>query len=168
MPRSSNPATPELAIEPTAELEAAFRTHGRWLLDFLRKRFGYEAAEDLAQEAYVRIARTRPGLRSPKAVLAITALNAARDQARRRAVRPRLTSVEQALEQASCLPDQAEALMLKEVVLCLPHNLRAVFLLSRFAGLTYEEIAQQRGVSVKTVEGHMTKALAICAARLRD
>lgn len=150
-----------------AALDSAYRQYGGWLLDFLRRRFGREAAEDLAQETYVRLARSHPDPRSPKALLAVTALNAARDQARRRAARPTLV-------QAENLPDpgapagQMEGVLLKQVVMSLPRNLRAVFLLSRFGGMTNDEIAQHCGVSVKTVEARITRALKICALRLRD
>jgi RNA polymerase sigma factor (sigma-70 family) len=163
---ASPPSSP--AREPASDLETAYRTHGRWLLDFLNRRFGQQAAEDLAQETYARIARAGGGLRSPKAVLAITALNAARDQSRRRAVRPRLVGGDITSEAGVTPSDQVEAVLLKEVVFSLPHNLRVVFLLSRFGGLTYEEIAQQCGIAVKTVEGRINRARAICAARLRD
>ena len=114
----------------------------------------------------MRLARASSDIDSPKAYLATTALNAARDLARRRAVRPRLVQ-EDDLPEPGIAPSQTEALLLKQVVLGLPRNLKAVFLLSRFGGLTYEEIAQECGVSVQTVQIRMTKALALCAARLR-
>jgi hypothetical protein len=123
------------------------------LVDFLRRRFGLESAEDLAQQTYVHLARSGAGSRSPRALLAITALNAARDQARRRKARPRLVQDEAAIARGSYPPDQAETLLLKPVVLSLPHNLRAAFLLSRFAGLTYDLLVDtdNYGFTLETV-----------------
>lgn len=155
------------AHPPAPQAERLYRAHGHWLIAFLRRRFGRQEAEDLAQEAYVRLSAQDKAVLNPRAFLAKVALNAARDQARRRAVRPTL------------LPDhpghppttpagQAEAVLLKQAILSLPPRLRTVFLLSRFGGLTYEEIAQRCGVSVKTVEARMTQALAMCADLLRD
>jgi len=152
--------------EQTRALDGLYRAHGGWLVDFLRRRFGSELAEDLAQETYLRLARTPTEPHSPKAFLVTTALNAARDQARRRSVRPQLVQ-DHGLPEPGTPADQAESVLLQQVVFGLPRNLKTVFLLSRFGGLTYEEIAQQCGVSVKTVEARMTRALKICAARLR-
>ncbi|WP_430971835.1 RNA polymerase sigma-70 factor [Sunxiuqinia rutila] len=48
---------------------------------------------------------------------------------------------------------------LNKAVLQLPEKCREVFELSRFEGLKNREIAEQLGISVKAVEGHITKAL---------
>lgn len=48
---------------------------------------------------------------------------------------------------------------LQAALLQLPDQCRAIFQLSRFGGLKYREIAEQSGVSVKTVEAQVSKAL---------
>ncbi|HFC00705.1 MAG TPA: RNA polymerase sigma-70 factor, partial [Phaeodactylibacter sp.] len=44
---------------------------------------------------------------------------------------------------------------------------RAVFQLSRFDGLTYQQIATQLGISIKTVENQMGKALRVLRERMK-
>jgi RNA polymerase sigma-70 factor (ECF subfamily) len=61
-------------------------------------------------------------------------------------------------------PAQEQTLALKQAILGLPPKLQEVFLLSRFGGLSYDQIAVRCGLSVKTVEARMSKALALCAA----
>lgn len=50
----------------------------------------------------------------------------------------------------------------------LPPQCRTVFQLSRQEGLTYPDIAKEMGISVKTVENQMGKALRIMRDRLKD
>lgn len=50
----------------------------------------------------------------------------------------------------------------------LPDQCRQVFELSRFEELKYREIADQMGLSIKTVENHMGKALRILRERLAE
>ncbi|MEC3881112.1 RNA polymerase sigma-70 factor [Parapedobacter sp. 10938] len=50
----------------------------------------------------------------------------------------------------------------------LPEKCRTVFQLSRFEELRYHEIAERLGISVKTVEAHMGKALKLLRLRLAD
>jgi RNA polymerase sigma-70 factor, ECF subfamily len=50
----------------------------------------------------------------------------------------------------------------------LPERTREVFLLNRDGGLSYREVAMRLGVTVKTVEFHMGRALASLRERLAD
>jgi RNA polymerase sigma-70 factor (ECF subfamily) len=153
--------------EEPFRFDELYRSHGHWLIRFLRRRFGREQADDLAQEVYLRLLSAKGDVRHPRAFLARVALNAARDQIRRRAVRPVLVSADAAAPPA-VLASQPEAILLKQAVLALPPKLQEVFVLSRFAGLTYEDIALRCGLSVKTIEGRMTKAFALLASVLSD
>jgi RNA polymerase sigma-70 factor (ECF subfamily) len=164
---SNKPIAEVREDEEPFRFDELYRSHGHWLMRFLRRRFGRDQAEDLAQEVYLRLLSAKGDLRHPRGFLARVALNAARDQVRRRAVRPVLVSADAAAP-ASVLASQPEAILLKQAVLALPPKLEEVFVLSRFAGLTYEEIAVRCGLSVKTVEGRMTKALALLASVLAD
>jgi RNA polymerase sigma-70 factor (ECF subfamily) len=55
-----------------------------------------------------------------------------------------------------------------EAINVLPEQCRMVFKLSRFEDLKYSEIADQLGISVKTVENHMGKALRILREELKE
>lgn len=151
-----------------AAVAQLYRTHGGWVVAFLARRFGRDIAEDLAQETFLRLTRHPLDWRSPKSLLARIALNVAQDHLRRENAqkRPRLVAADEGAG-AFTLPDQHETLLHREVVAKLPRNLRDVYVLSRFGGLTYAEIATHLGISVKAVEKRMTKAIRLCMARYR-
>lgn len=50
----------------------------------------------------------------------------------------------------------------------LPEKCREVFLMSKHYGLTNEEIADELGVSIKTVKNHMTKAFSRLREKMSD
>lgn len=164
--RSSNPS---LVLPEGSDPEALFRTHGPWLLRSLRRRFGREVADDLLQETYLRILRQKGPVevQRPRAFLLQIARNLFITDYRRERLR-----VAYEEPQASVQPDRAQAcqvesLVLQEIILGMPVKLRDVFILSRFGGLNQQEIADQLGITRKTVEWRMTRALAYCAAQLR-
>lgn len=153
-------------------LQSRFRQQATWLQRLTRRLTG-QRDEDLAQDTWVRklAAERETEDRHPRALLATIARHLVIDGARRVRARggPGLAFddlPENALPWTA--PDQETTLLLKQVVLGLPELYRDVFILNRFMGLTYSEIALRQGVSVKTIEYRMSRALALCAAALRD
>ena len=65
------------------------------------------------------------------------------------------------------LVEEEIAVALREAVAELPQRCREVFELSRTGGLKYSEIATTLGISVKTVEAQMGKALRVLREELR-
>ena len=57
--------------------------------------------------------------------------------------------------------------LIDQAIDSLPERCRIVFALSRFEELSYQEIADQLGISIKTVENQISKALKILRKRLK-
>jgi RNA polymerase sigma-70 factor (ECF subfamily) len=75
----------------------------------------------------------------------------------------------EALERSDDAIARHEAISaIRSAVSELPERTREVFLLNRDAGLSYREVAMRLGVTVKTVEFHMGRALASLRERLAD
>lgn len=58
------------------------------------------------------------------------------------------------------------AQIIEETINELPHRSREIFMLSRFEGLKYAEIAKKLSISIKTVEANMGKALRLIRLNL--
>lgn len=158
-------------------LETLYRRYAAWLGSVLRKQLGgyADASEDLVQETYVRIARycEEDAVRHPRALLKRIGVNLARDHMRRHVVSGGLSTdvrrTNEALSEGLVHdPEQEYRLQLEQIVLALPPIFRDVFVLNRFSGLSYAEIAQHLGISEKTVEWRMSKALVLCSEQMQD
>jgi RNA polymerase sigma-70 factor (ECF subfamily) len=57
---------------------------------------------------------------------------------------------------------------IQQAIESLPEQCRIIFKLSRFEEMKYAEIAEQLGISVKTVENQMGKALRVMREKLKD
>lgn len=150
-----------------AGLEALYRDYADWLGRRLSRHVASDKAADLVQETYVRIAPQAGGtVRNPKALLMTIAMNLLRDDRRRAAVRSAHAARERVSEAA--FADQLEVLQLKAIVQSMPPLYRDVFVLSRFRGMSYADIARSKGLSIKTVEWRMSKALEHCLRLMND
>lgn len=159
--------------------DTAFSLHREALIRFVRRRTGSEDdAADIVQEAYLRllryIDRVDPG--AFKALLYRIAINLvamrARELSRRHTVSHtsfddlELPSDLASLDQG--LQDRERLELLMAAIRGLPEKCRDVFVLSRFEGLSYPQIAERCGISVKMVEKQISKALAVCRDRVGD
>lgn len=155
-----------------ANLADLYRRYAAWLRGRMAKQFGAEKADDLVQETYLRMRRYEgEEVTHPAGLLIRVARNVALNETRRDRVRGALAVALDDPDQAlrvGVRPDQEEVVLLKQVVLSMPQTYRDVFVLNRFAGLNYHQIAHRLGLSIKTVEWRMSKALAYCAAKLID
>jgi RNA polymerase sigma-70 factor (ECF subfamily) len=156
-------------------LDELFRAHAGWLRRLLgsRLRASQSDIDDIMQDTYLRLARLPAGTIShPKAFLAKTALNLFRDARRREVVRSdhlRATGpVAMRLPDPTALLEQEARVEMVRLITEMPEIYRDVFALSRFSHMRNADIATQLGISVKTVEWRMGKALAFCMSRLRD
>ena len=141
--------------------------YGDWLLHRLTNKYGLEIAEDVVQETWLHVGplTAKSYIAHPKALLLTIASNLARNMGVKQAVRRRHDAhiVMGSHEE----PSQLTQVLAQQLLLGLPAPLRDVFVLSRIVGLTNVQIAERLGISPKTVEGRMTKAVAHCAAQLR-
>jgi RNA polymerase sigma-70 factor (ECF subfamily) len=156
----------ELDREDAEGLNRLYRRYADWLGERLSRRVGTADAADLVQETYLRIAPgDTSGIRHPKAFLMRVAMNLLRDKARRE---KRRLAAHDEIGRNHGYTLQPDALLLKQIIQSMPPLYRDVFVLSRFGGMTYNQIAILQGVSVKTVEWRISKALEHCAQRLDE
>ncbi len=155
--------------------EAIFRAYYAPLVGLaermLRRR---ETAEEIVQDVLLEVWRRRETLvieDSPRAYLYRATRNRALNAIRHDQMVERSAHLvrDEAIQPPSAGSDVAMKELdtaVREAVASLPDRCREVFELSRGAGLRYAEIASVMGISVKTVEAQMGKALRVLRERL--
>ncbi len=128
-----------------------------------------DTCQDLAQEVFVELWKKRASLdihTSLRAYLRRAAVNRALNHLKIQR-RTQLDDAEKFSDTADtsaheiALQEQQENLenALFAAIETLPEKCRAVFSLSRFENLSHKEIAERLGISVKTIENQITKAM---------
>ncbi|UQY36759.1 sigma-70 family RNA polymerase sigma factor [Pseudomonas fulva] len=152
-------------------LDVLYGTHHRWLNGWLRRSLGCsQQAADLAQDTFVRLLmRGKPiSDHAPRALLVRVARGLVIDHWRRDALeRAYLDALAQLPEASYPSPEvRHEALECLERIAGLLDGLkpaiREAFLLYQLGGLTHRQIAEQLGISSRTVERHVASALLHC------
>ena len=172
---------PQEGASSTVGFDAALADYRDELFQYLRRRVGdRHVADDLMQEALTRMMKYREAdeIQDHKLMLFRIANNLVFEYHRTRkrhhaGDHVSLTEMDELQTPAPSVESIIDArraidILLKRTIIELPPKCRLAFMLSRFDGMSYPQIAQRMGISVKMVEKHITKALLACRAAVGD
>jgi RNA polymerase sigma factor (sigma-70 family) len=161
--------------------DALYRQYAQPLLRFIsRQNINREEAREIVQETYCRLQQVPQveSLESPRGYLFQTAINLARDSKRQRRRLYDVTvggesgtpDVAEVASEAPTAFQQLEAeqelTIIRTAIAELSPTCRRVFIMHRFEGATYAQIAEGLNVSVSMIEKHVSQALAHLKTRL--
>jgi RNA polymerase sigma-70 factor, ECF subfamily len=159
------PTTSESRTEVFAKLFAESR---QALLSYIRRFVrSSETAKEIVQEAFLRTYREGDSVTTLRAFLFSTARNLAANEYRHQKTVEQASPVNlgeygandecESLE-SGLLRDERNRLV-QEAIDRLPPQCRAAFTLRIFHECSYKEVAERLGISVKTVEKHIARAM---------
>jgi len=163
-------------IRTKENFERVFRAHYSDLCSYAN---GFlkdlAASEDVVQEVMFRVWTSRKDIEitsSARSYLFRAVRNSCMNVLKHISIREQYKESKQRLE----LPaDEGDTLVASELhmkirnaINLLPLERRKVFILSRYEGLTYIQAAEKLGISVKTVENQISKALQFLRDELAD
>lgn len=167
-PATRNPigAAPYPDASARATLEALYQSEHAKLMCYLRARVGHDAASDIAQEVFLRVAASPqlPHLINPGGYLCRIAQNLIIDRAR--VQRRKAASMLEPTERPPTNHQDHEfaaidwRLTLDRMVSKLPDRTRRVFLMYCVEDMAYRDIHRALGITMGAVEYHMGRALA--------
>lgn len=144
---------------------------------FIRRGLSTDVAEDCVQEVFVRIARVDlVAIEDSRAYLFTVASRVDIDRSRRLKARgggnflpiDNLLLPSEEPSPARVYEGRERLARLARILRELPYRTRDIFLLNRLNGLSYTQLAARYGVSVRSIEKRMTKALIHLRKRLSD
>jgi RNA polymerase sigma-70 factor (ECF subfamily) len=167
-----NKRVPKPSSEPSVAGSAYEQYHAELHRFLMRRLHSSQQAQDLAQEAYLRLLRVERAelVRQPRAYLYRIAVNLVTEfrlRSRRDPITYDSETLEELAEKAGTEPlDEgeraADAQQIEALLEQLPPLYRAIFVLRKRDGLSYPEIAQQLEISVHTVKKYLARAVAKC------
>ena len=152
-------------------IDQLYSHHHSWLQSWLRKRLGSAAdAADLAQDTFVRLLQRREHLQlnTPRAFLRTVARGLVIDHWRREELHKAYLEALAQVPEAQAPSAETRELLLElleriaRMLDGLKPKVRRAFLLAQCEGLKHQAIADQMGISVRTVERYIADALYHC------
>lgn len=157
------------------QISRLFTHHREAIIAFLIRRVRCpEAAQDLSQETFLRLMRQESVAHADNlgGYLFRIAENLAIDFLRHhQRIALNTVPIDEALQCSAIQPEQwaivrQQCEILLDAIASLPSQCRHVFLLRKIDELSYAEISKQLGISEKTVQRHLVKAMLHCHRRL--
>jgi RNA polymerase sigma-70 factor (ECF subfamily) len=161
----------------TTPVQALYIEHHSWLIGWLRRHLGNaEQAADLAQDTFIKVmtARNVQPLQQPRAYLATIARRLLIDYSRRQSLQHSYLEMLASQPERHAPSEEERALVLEslrlidEMLQRLAEPVRTALLLSQLDGLSYDQIAEQLGVSTRTVKRYMAQAFEECLCTLHE
>jgi len=163
-----------MLLDKEKKFEEVFRTHFRELHRYAFKILGdADTAEETVQQVFLRLWEKdwQRGIHtSVRSYLYRAVYNESVNLIKREQLKMRY-EIDQQHRGDYAYAQQSDAELRKQLHMALsqlPEKSRMVFEMSRFQELKYQEIAEMLTLSLKTVEGHMTKALKHLRHHLAD
>ncbi|RKQ69641.1 RNA polymerase RpoE-like sigma-24 subunit [Litorimonas taeanensis] len=160
----------KLTPENKLSIESLIGVYQRPLLRyFLRQGLSASDSNDCVQEVFARVIKKDDleGLKNPQGYIFTIASNLLKDRSRRQRTSKADKHQDSSDTPIFCerpsqdriLAGRQELELVKKAILAMPPKTQSVFVLNRFEGLKYREIADVTGMSISSVEKHMMSAL---------
>ena len=150
-------------------IDRLFRSHHRDLITRARRVIGSGDAEDLVQEAYLKMLESDRGelISNARGYVSKMTCTLAIDNLRRQRTHARALAEDGAWFQSPARDTQITTALdafglardVQAALARLPRCCRQIFLMSRILGFSHSEIAQELGVSLKTINRNLGRAL---------
>jgi RNA polymerase sigma-19 factor, ECF subfamily len=154
--------------------EQYFKEHFTPLCAWCRFKFGFDldVSKDIVHSAFIQLWKNRSAVTSPQSYLHRAIVNRSLDVLKHQRIK---TKYEQYALQQQALTRELEEFDLKKLqadidkaVAELPGQMRRIFELSRYEGLSHRDISSQLNISVNTVETQISRALARLRSKLAE
>lgn len=158
-------------------IEVLFRDHYQSLCNYANTFLNdIDESEEVVQQLFIQLWDKREAMNINSSIQSYlfravrnSSLNKIKHSKVRRLYAEEVNALAQHSEPSSTITLQNELQeQIKVAIESLPEQCRLIFKMSRFEELKYSEIAEQLGLSIKTIENQMGKALRIMREKLKD